>query len=244
MFKLRSLDVIHSFFVPELLREARRGARASPPRCASRRPGSAPIPAECTELCGAGHSLMRATRPRRHAVRLPDLAGHQPANGAAAGRDHAAERHERRAGLRVPVLRRLGVVLVVESASGSSSTTRHRPRARPPRAQPRRARARPRARPCSPARPAAAAATRWPRPAPPGPSGPDLDTSSRATAPARPPRRPAARPCSSASRPRSPSRTRTSRRGYSAGIMPSNFAPDPDHPTQQFQALGQLHLRA
>ena len=60
VFKLRSLDVIHSFFVPEFSQklDAVPGItttlRATPTRLGT-------YPAECTELCGAGHSLMRAT---------------------------------------------------------------------------------------------------------------------------------------------------------------------------------------
>jgi cytochrome c oxidase subunit 2 len=60
VFKLRSLDVIHSFFVPEFSEkiDAVPGItttlRVTPTRVGS-------YPAECTELCGAGHSLMRST---------------------------------------------------------------------------------------------------------------------------------------------------------------------------------------
>jgi cytochrome c oxidase subunit 2 len=60
VFKLRSLDVIHSFFVPEFSQklDAVPGItttlRVTPTRIGT-------YPAECTELCGAGHSLMRAT---------------------------------------------------------------------------------------------------------------------------------------------------------------------------------------
>jgi cytochrome c oxidase subunit 2 len=59
VFKLRSLDVIHSFFVPEFSEklDAVPGItttlRVTPDRIGT-------YPAECTELCGAGHSLMRA----------------------------------------------------------------------------------------------------------------------------------------------------------------------------------------
>jgi cytochrome c oxidase subunit II len=59
VFKLRSLDVIHSFFVPEFSEklDAVPGItttlRVTPTRIGS-------YAAECTELCGAGHSLMRA----------------------------------------------------------------------------------------------------------------------------------------------------------------------------------------
>jgi cytochrome c oxidase subunit II len=59
VFKLRSLDVVHSFFVPEfsVKLDAVPGItttlRVTPTRVGS-------YPAECTELCGPGHSLMRA----------------------------------------------------------------------------------------------------------------------------------------------------------------------------------------
>ena len=60
VFHLRSLDVIHSFFVPEFSEklDAVPGitttVRVWPTRIGT-------YAAECTELCGAGHSLMRAT---------------------------------------------------------------------------------------------------------------------------------------------------------------------------------------
>ncbi len=59
VFKLHSLDVIHSFFVPEfsVKLDAVPGItttiRATPTRTGN-------YPAECTELCGGGHALMRA----------------------------------------------------------------------------------------------------------------------------------------------------------------------------------------
>lgn len=59
VFKIRSLDVVHSFFVPEfsVKLDAVPGVtttlRATPTRVGN-------YPAECTELCGPGHSLMRA----------------------------------------------------------------------------------------------------------------------------------------------------------------------------------------
>jgi cytochrome c oxidase subunit II len=59
VFKLRSYDVIHSFFVPEFSEklDAVPGItttlRVTPTRIGN-------YPAECTELCGAGHALMRA----------------------------------------------------------------------------------------------------------------------------------------------------------------------------------------
>ncbi len=60
VFEIRSLDVIHSFFVPEFAEKIdavpgiTTSLRVTPTRLGS-------YPAECTELCGAGHSLMRAT---------------------------------------------------------------------------------------------------------------------------------------------------------------------------------------
>jgi cytochrome c oxidase subunit II len=60
VFKLRSLDVIHSMFVPEFSEkiDAVPGItttlHVTPTRIGT-------YPAECTELCGPGHSLMRAT---------------------------------------------------------------------------------------------------------------------------------------------------------------------------------------
>jgi cytochrome c oxidase subunit 2 len=59
VFKLHAYDVIHSFFVPNFSEkiDAVPGItttlRVTPTRLGS-------YPAECTELCGAGHSLMRA----------------------------------------------------------------------------------------------------------------------------------------------------------------------------------------
>ena len=60
VFKLRSLDVIHSFFVPNFSEklDAVPGItttlRVTPTRIGT-------YPVECTELCGPGHSLMRST---------------------------------------------------------------------------------------------------------------------------------------------------------------------------------------
>ncbi len=59
VFKLHSLDVIHSFFVPEfsVKLDAVPGITTTM-RVTPIRTGN--YPAECTELCGAGHALMRA----------------------------------------------------------------------------------------------------------------------------------------------------------------------------------------
>jgi cytochrome c oxidase subunit 2 len=60
VFHIRSLDVIHSFFVPDFSEKIdavpgiATDLRVTPTRLGS-------YPAECTELCGAGHSLMRAS---------------------------------------------------------------------------------------------------------------------------------------------------------------------------------------
>ena len=60
VFRLRSLDVIHSFFVPNFSEklDAVPGIvttlRVTPDTLGT-------FPVECTELCGAGHSLMRST---------------------------------------------------------------------------------------------------------------------------------------------------------------------------------------
>jgi len=60
LFHLRSLDVIHSLFVPEFSEKIdavpgiTTDLRVTPTRIGT-------YPGECTELCGAGHSLMRAT---------------------------------------------------------------------------------------------------------------------------------------------------------------------------------------
>src|SRR2546421_8504680 len=59
VFKIRSLDVVHSFFVPDFSEkiDAVPGI-ATTLRVTATRLGTYPV--ECTELCGAGHSLMRS----------------------------------------------------------------------------------------------------------------------------------------------------------------------------------------
>jgi cytochrome c oxidase subunit II len=59
VFKIHSLDIIHSFFVPDFSEkiDAVPGITTTL-RVTATRLGS--YPAECTELCGAGHGLMRA----------------------------------------------------------------------------------------------------------------------------------------------------------------------------------------
>ena len=60
VFKIRSLDVIHSFFVPSFSEklDAVPGITTTL-RVTPNAIGTYPV--ECTELCGAGHSLMRAS---------------------------------------------------------------------------------------------------------------------------------------------------------------------------------------
>jgi cytochrome c oxidase subunit 2 len=59
VFKIRSLDVIHSFFVPNFSEklDAVPGITTTL-RVTATKTGNYPV--ECTELCGAGHGLMRA----------------------------------------------------------------------------------------------------------------------------------------------------------------------------------------
>lgn len=81
VFKLRSLDVVHSFFVPEFAvkLDAVPGItttlRATPTRLGT-------YPAECTELCGAGHSLMRTAVHVVTPAAFQAWASAQPANAA------------------------------------------------------------------------------------------------------------------------------------------------------------------
>jgi cytochrome c oxidase subunit II len=81
VFKLRSLDVIHSFFVPEFSEklDAVPGItttlRVTPTRIGT-------YPAECTELCGPGHAFMRATVHVVSRSRFESWLASQPANAA------------------------------------------------------------------------------------------------------------------------------------------------------------------
>jgi cytochrome c oxidase subunit 2 len=81
VFKIRSYDVVHSFFVPEFSEkiDAVPGIvttlRVTPKRLGT-------YPAECTELCGAGHSLMRETVHVVTPAAFATWAKAQPANGA------------------------------------------------------------------------------------------------------------------------------------------------------------------
>src|SRR5437763_2695619 len=100
VFRLRSLDVIHSFFVPEFSQklDAVPGI-ATTLRVTPNKIGR--FPAECTELCGAGHALMRATvnvvTPQQFQTWLqsqpantPPPIGTPPPNAAEAGEPGAA----------------------------------------------------------------------------------------------------------------------------------------------------------
>ena len=100
VFKLRSLDVIHSFFVPEFSQklDAVPGitttVRVTPTRLGT-------YPAECTELCGAGHSLMRATvhvvTPQAFQTWLQRPEGQRPAADRHGAGQRGAGRRTRRA---------------------------------------------------------------------------------------------------------------------------------------------------
>ena len=80
VFKLRSLDVIHSFFVPEFSEklDAVPGItttlRVTPTRIGV-------YPVECSELCGAGHSLMRSTAIVVSRAKFAAWLQSQPING-------------------------------------------------------------------------------------------------------------------------------------------------------------------
>ncbi len=100
VFRLRSLDVIHSFFVPSFSEklDAVPGIvttlRVTPDALGT-------YPVECTELCGAGHSLMRSSvhvvTPAEFAAWLksqpingPPPVGAPPANVIEAAPDYSA----------------------------------------------------------------------------------------------------------------------------------------------------------
>ena len=80
VFKLRSLDVIHSFFVPNFSEklDAVPGivttVRVTPDVLGT-------YPVECTELCGAGHSLMRSSAHVLTAAAFASWLKSQPING-------------------------------------------------------------------------------------------------------------------------------------------------------------------
>jgi cytochrome c oxidase subunit 2 len=100
VFKIRSLDVIHSFFVPEFSEkiDAVPGITTTL-RVTPTRVGTYPV--ECTELCGPGHSLMRTAAyvvsPARFQAWLrsqkpngPPPVGEPPPNAAQPGVPGAA----------------------------------------------------------------------------------------------------------------------------------------------------------
>jgi cytochrome c oxidase subunit II len=80
VFKIRSLDVIHSFFVPSFSEklDAVPGITTTL-RVTPNVLGSYPV--ECTELCGAGHSLMRASVRVVSAAAFQHWLHAQPING-------------------------------------------------------------------------------------------------------------------------------------------------------------------
>jgi cytochrome c oxidase subunit II len=95
VFKLHALDVIHSFFVPDFSEklDAVPGITTTL-RVTPTRTGTYPV--ECTELCGAGHSLMRAqvrvltpaayqTWLRSTKTNTPPPVGTPPPNASAPG---------------------------------------------------------------------------------------------------------------------------------------------------------------
>jgi cytochrome c oxidase subunit 2 len=81
VFRLRSYDVIHSFFVPSFSQklDAVPGI-VTTLRVTPNALGTYPV--ECTELCGAGHSLMRASVRVVSASAFASWLRRQPANGA------------------------------------------------------------------------------------------------------------------------------------------------------------------
>ena len=80
VFRLRSYDVIHSFFVPSFSEklDAVPGI-VTTLRVTPNELGTYPV--ECTELCGAGHSLMRAAVQVVSDASFESWLSHQPANG-------------------------------------------------------------------------------------------------------------------------------------------------------------------
>ena len=80
VFKLRSLDVIHSFFVPEFSEklDAVPGITTTL-RVTPNRIGTYPV--ECTELCGPGHAFMRSTVYVLSPARFQTWLAAQPSNG-------------------------------------------------------------------------------------------------------------------------------------------------------------------
>ena len=178
VFKLRSLDVIHSFFVPNFSEkiDAVPGITTTL-RVTATRLGTYPV--ECTELCGAGHSLMRsAVHVVTPAAFTSWLRSQKPNAAPPVGipPPNAAESCEPGAPPNAPAGSPATPRSRFPARPGSRSRAaapRPRPPAAPPRARPRPAPPRPRpARSSSPAPQAAADATRSPRPGRPGPLAP------------------------------------------------------------------------
>lgn len=80
VFRIRSLDVIHSFFVPEFSEklDAVPGITTTL-RVTPTRVGEYPV--ECTELCGPGHAFMRSTVHVVSAAKFASWLSSQPAGG-------------------------------------------------------------------------------------------------------------------------------------------------------------------
>ena len=211
VFKIRSLDVIHSFFVPEFSEkiDAVPGITTTL-RVTPTRVGAYPV--ECTELCGAGplaDARGRACRGQPGAfqawLRVPEAqraaAGRQPPPNAASP-EFPAPASSATAPSSEHQLLLVGVI-GYERRGGKAVFT---------------------------GRPAAAArATRSPRRAPPGRSartsmpacGRDCASATSKKHPGRPRSR-------SASTPRSPSLTRSSRPVTTPDVMPPELRPDAD----------------
>ncbi len=160
VFKIRSLDVVHSFFVPQFAEkiDAVPGItttlRVTPIRIGA-------YPAECTELCGPGHSFMRAEVRVVSPSAFSAWLSKQPNNGPP------------------PVGTPPPNAGVSAAATSSTSTSRPPRPAAPPQLR--------RARRCSRARPGAAPATRWQRPERRARSARTSTSGCAATAPSRPP---------------------------------------------------------
>ena len=87
---MRSLDVIHSFFVPQFAqKEDIVPGLVTQLHITPTRLGTFPL--ECTELCGLGHSLMRSRGDRDEAGRVRRVAREQEKTAARAAVDHAGD---------------------------------------------------------------------------------------------------------------------------------------------------------
>ena len=165
VFHIRSLDVIHSFFVPNFSEklDAVPGItttlRVTPTALGT-------YPAECTELCGAGHSLMRATVRVVTPAAFKTWISQQKVNGPPPIGTPPANADQ-------PGVPGAGAPAAPVEHHGLSGTVRHRHWLGAARAAPAAPRARPAprsARRCSPA-PPAGPVTRSPPRAPTAPSG-------------------------------------------------------------------------